>query len=175
MFPPKDTTQGSGERSRLWARARIDGKYARMTWSINNKEETITFGRKKKKNQPVCTLKTVLICCWNHNQEGTPEHNLWRSSGAEPPGSCQSSLWPSAASPPHAGFGLRLWNGGCTEPAGLSPGMEQQCTLDSVAFRQRPPPTPYRWCIEMIWGWPYGLPLQSQPQSPDKKKYRKRM
>lgn len=72
----------------------------------------------KKKNQPVCTFKTTVLCCY----KWTPEQNLWRSSGAEPPGSCQSSLLPSASSPPHAGFDLRLWNGGCKVPADLSPG-----------------------------------------------------
>lgn len=119
MFPPKDTTQGSGERSTLWARARMDGKNTRMTWRSDSQNETIMVD---KKNQTVCTLKTIVLCCCNHQQVWTPEHNLWRSSGAEPPGSCQSSLSPSAPSPPHAGFGLRLWNGGCKVPADLSPG-----------------------------------------------------
>lgn len=118
MVLPKDTTQGSGERSTLWARARIDGKYTRMTWSIINMIKSSCLI--KKKNQPVCTFKTTVLCCCNH--KWTPEQNLWRSSGAEPPGSCQSSLLPSASSPPHAGFDLRLWNGGCKVPADLSPG-----------------------------------------------------
>lgn len=111
MCPPKDTKQGSGERNKLWARARMEGKYPRMTCN----------GTSKRQQTGLRVLQCATVALLTLERLQSPGCSPWRFSVGELLESVQSSLWASTLSLPPFGSGWRSSSGGWTASAGLSP------------------------------------------------------